>query len=53
MTKTKQEVLNDISKGYNVNAFDNHNHKTKVINVNDEYVRTVHDKKDCAKLGDL
>ena len=53
MTKSKQEVINDINKGYNVNTVDDHNHKTKVINVNDEYVRTVPNKKDCDNLGDL
>jgi len=53
MTKTKQEVINDINNGYNVNTKDNHGHQTKVINVNDEYVRTVPNKKGCDNLGDL
>ena len=53
MIKTKPQVINDINKGYNINVKDNHGHQTKVINIQNEYVRTVPTKRDCDNLSNL
>lgn len=53
MNKTKEQIIKDINNGYSVSALDSHGHKTKVINVNNEYVRTIPTKRDCDNLGNL
>ena len=53
MNKTKEQIIKDINNGYSVNVLDGHGHKTKVINVNDKYVRTIPTKRGCDNLGNL
>lgn len=53
MQKTKQEVINDLNSGYSVFTQDKHGHSKEVINVNNDYVRTLPNSKKCDNLEDL
>lgn len=53
MKKTVKQAVQDINNGYSVNVVDNHNHKTKVIAVDNSHLRTVPNKNKCDNLGDL
>jgi len=51
--KTKKQVIKDINNGYDVYAIDRHKHKTDIINVDNQYVKTKPNKTKCDNLSEL